>query len=52
MKLDKKETKKFGLKVLRSDKTEEKQPQSQNKKKKQDLAQDSEADSLQRRDEE
>lgn len=54
MELDKDATKKFGLKVLRREKSEDKTSQNQGKKKKQDFSQDSEAGAFgsQSRDEE
>lgn len=54
MKLDKDATKKFGLKVLRREKSEDKTSQNQSKKKKQDFSQDSEPSVIgsQRKDEE
>lgn len=54
MKLDKDATKKFGLKVLRREESEDKPSQNQGKKKKQDFPQDSEQSAIgsQRRDEE
>ena len=54
MKLDKEATKKFGLKILRREKGEDKPAQNQGKKKKQDFPQDSETSAIgsQRLDEE